>query len=91
MTVPALHPWPWKTAVCLCAISLLVLGRQLDFSGYAHADEPNKVHQITQDKYNFNHPLLMLHSVKLYARATGISDDYDAVMRAGRWNSVVFS
>ncbi|MFM7375251.1 MAG: ArnT family glycosyltransferase [Chthoniobacterales bacterium] len=91
MTVPALYPWPWKTALCLCAISLLVLGRQLDFSGYAHADEPNKVHQITQDKYNFNHPLLMLHSVKLYARATGISDDYDAVMRAGRWNSVVFS
>jgi len=91
MTVSGLHPWPWKAALCLCAVSLLLLGNQLEFSGYAHADEPNKVHQITQGKYNFNHPLLMLHSVKLYARAIGISDDYDAVMRAGRWNSVVFS
>ena len=91
MTVSGLHPWPWKTALCLCAVSLLLLGRQLDFGGYVHADEPNKVHQITQDKYNFNHPLLMLHSVKLYAKAAGISGDYNSVILAGRWSSVIFS
>jgi hypothetical protein len=91
MTIPGLHPWPWKAALCLCAVSLLLLGRQLDFGGYVHADEPNKVHQITQDKYNFNHPLLMLHSVKLYAKAAGISGDYNSVIIAGRWSSVIFS
>lgn len=91
MTITGLHPWPWKTAFCLCAVSLLLLGRHLEFSGYVHADEPNKVHQITQDKYNFNHPLLMLHSVKLYAQAAGISGDYNSVILAGRWSSVVFS
>ena len=90
MTDAALHPWPWKTAVLLLALSVFLLGRKLDFNGYVHADEPNKVHQITQDKYNFNHPLLMLHSVKLYAEATGISGDYDRVIRAGRWSSVIF-
>ena len=91
MTGTGLHPWPWKAAVLLFVTCLLLTGKKLDFHGYVHDDEPNKVTQITQDKYNFNHPLLMLHSVKLYARATGISDDYDAVMRTGRWNSVVFS
>lgn len=91
MTTAGLYPWPWKTALSLCAVSLLLLGRQLDFGGYVHADEPNKVHQITQDKYNFNHPLLMLHSVKLYAQAAGISGDYGRVILAGRWSSVVFS
>ena len=91
MTDATLHPWPWKTAVLLLALSVFLLGRKLDFGGYVHADEPNKVHQITQDKYNFNHPLLMLHSVKLYAKAAGISGDYNSVIIAGRWSSVIFS
>lgn len=91
MTGTGLHPWPWKAAVLLFLTCLLLTGKKLDFHGYVHDDEPNKVTQITQDKYNFNHPLLMLHSVKLYAQATGIADDYDRVIRAGRWSSVIFS
>jgi hypothetical protein len=91
MSSTALHPWPWKTALLLFAISLFLLGRQLDFHGYVHDDEPNKVKQITEGKYNFNHPLLMLNSVRLYAGATGISADHDRVIRAGRWSSVVYS
>ena len=86
-----LHPWPWKTALLLFALCVFLLGSKLDFSGYVHADEPNKVHQITQDKYNFNHPLLMLNSVRLYAHLAGISDNYDRVIRAGRWSSVIFA
>jgi hypothetical protein len=65
MTGGNLHPWPWKTALILLAISIFLLGRRLDFNGYVHADEPNKAHQITQGKYNFNHPLLMLNSLRL--------------------------
>jgi len=91
MTRADLYPWPWKTALCFCVVSLFLLGRHLEFGGYVHADEPNKVHQITQDKYNFNHPLLMLHSVKLYSQAAGISGDYNSVILAGRWSSVIFS
>lgn len=87
----ALHPWPWKTAAVIFVVSVLVLGRQLGFNGYVHADEPNKVHQITRNEYNLNHPLLMLHSVKWYAQWAGISGDYDRVILAGRWSSVLFS
>lgn len=91
MTGAVPHPWPWRTAVLLFAVSVLLLGRQLDFHGYVHDDEPNKVMQIAGGNYNYNHPLLMLHSVKLYAQLAGISGDYDRVIRAGRWSSVIFS
>jgi hypothetical protein len=91
MTGAALQPWPWKTAALLFLLSALFLGRNLGFSGYVHDDEPNKVRQITQDKYNFNHPLLMIGSVKWYAAAAGITGSETAVLRAGRWSSVVFS
>jgi hypothetical protein len=91
MTPVRLHPWPWKTAAVIFMVSLLVLGRQLGFNGYVHPDEPNKVHQITRNDYNFNHPLLMLHSVKWYAQMAGIAGDYNRVILAGRWSSALFS
>lgn len=91
MTGNVLKPWPWKTALCFLVLCVAVLGRNLEFSGYVHPDEPNKVNQITQGHYNFNHPLLMLHSVKVYAGIAGVSSDYERVISAGRWSSVLFS
>lgn len=91
MTGAEFHSWPWKTAMVMFALSVLLIGRKLDFHGFVHDDEPNKVTQITQQKYNFNHPLLMLRIVKWYAQAAGISDSYDLVIRAGRWSSVILS
>jgi hypothetical protein len=85
MTVPppALHPWPWRTALVVLLAGLVWFGRNLDFNVYAHPDEPGKVRQILGGHYNFHHPLLMLDSVRAAAAVAGF-DDYDNIMFTGR-------
>ncbi len=90
MTEPAAHPWPWRTALVCLLVGLVSFGRNLDFNGHVHPDEPNKVRQILSGEYNFHHPLLMLDSVRLLAAATG-AHDYDSIMLAGRRSSVLFA
>jgi hypothetical protein len=89
MTPAAAHPWPWRTALVCLLVGLVWFGRNLDFNGHVHPDEPNKVRQILSGEYNFHHPLLMLDSVRLLAAAAG-ARDYDSIMLAGRRSSVLF-
>ena len=88
MTAP--QPWPWRTALIFLVAGLVWFGRNLDFNGHVHPDEPNKVRQILEGRYNFHHPLLMLDSVRLLTAAGG-ERDYDSVMLAGRRSTAIYS
>jgi hypothetical protein len=83
--------WPWATAAVFALLALVFFGRNLDFTAFAHPDERNKIAQIVEARYNFNHPLLMLNSVRLVSEALGKSQDFEFVKLAGRWISVVFA
>jgi hypothetical protein len=83
--------WPWATAAVFVLLALFFFGRNLDFTAFAHPDERNKIAQIVEGRYNFNHPLLMLNSVKLVTEALGKAQDFEFVKLTGRWSSVVFA
>lgn len=85
------RPWPWIPAFILFAVCLVWFGRDLDFSAYAHPDERNKINQIVQSYYNFNHPLLMLNSARLVAALSGKTEDFEAVKIIGRSVSVFYA
>jgi hypothetical protein len=87
----AVRPWPWVVSLVCVLVALVFFGRNLDFSAYAHPDEPGKIAQIVEGRHNFNHPLLMLNSVRFLTGALGKSQDAEFVKLAGRWSSVVFS
>lgn len=92
MTVPppALHPWPWRAALVVLLAGLVWFGRDLDFNVHVHPDEPGKVRQILEGRYNFHHPLLMLDSVRAVAAVAG-ADDYDTIMFTGRRVAVFYA
>ncbi|MEX1111582.1 MAG: glycosyltransferase family 39 protein [Chthoniobacterales bacterium] len=92
MTIPppALHPWPWRTALVVLLAGLVWFGRNLEFNVHVHPDEPGKVRQILEGRYNFHHPLLMLDSVRAVAAVTG-ADDYDNIMFTGRRVAVFYA
>jgi hypothetical protein len=83
--------WPWAAAAVFALLALVLFGRNLDFTAFAHPDERNKIAQIVEGRYNFNHPLLMLNSVKLVTEALGKAQDFEFVKLAGRWSSVIFA
>ena len=90
MSLPALQPWPWRTALVFLLAGLVWFGGNLDFNVHAHRDEPNKVRQILEGQHNFHHPLLMLDSVRLITGLDG-KRDYDSVMLAGRRTASVYA
>lgn len=90
-TPPLLRPWPWVLAAIFFFLAVLWLGRNLDFSAYAHPDERNKIAQIVEGRYNFHHPLLMLNSVRVFTEAMGKARDFEFVKLYGRWSSVIFT
>lgn len=83
--------WPWAMAVAFVLFAVVFYGRNLDFTAFAHPDERNKIAQIVEGRYNFNHPLLMLNSVRLVSEAAGKVGDFEFVKLAGRWSSVLFA
>ena len=83
------HNWPiWVAALCF-GVALLFYSGHLDFSGYAHPDEPNKISQIMRNEYNFHHPMMMIRSVHLTTNWFGKSSDFEFVKLAGRWGGVI--
>jgi hypothetical protein len=83
--------WPWATAAVFALLAVVFFGRNLDFTAFAHPDERNKITQIVEGRYNFNHPLLMLNSVRLVSEGVGKAQDFEFVKLAGRWTSVIFA
>jgi len=70
---------------------MVFFSRHLDFTAYAHPDEPSKIAQIVERRHNLHHPLLLLNSARAIAEATGRHGDFEFVKLAGRWCSVIFS
>ena len=89
-TPTSMKTWPWTTSAVFALLALVFFGRNLDFTAFAHPDERNKIKQIVESRYNFNHPLLMLNSVKLVTEAVGKAHDFEFVKLAGRWSWVVW-
>ena len=85
------RPWPWGIALIFVLACLIWFGRGLDFSAYAHPDEINKINQIVQSYYNFNHPLLMLNSARVAAMVSGNESDFESVKIIGRSVSVLYA
>lgn len=87
----SIKTWPWTMAAAFVLLAVVFWGRNLDFTAFAHPDERNKIAQIVEGRYNFNHPLLMLNSVRLAAEAAGKASDFEFVKVAGRWSSVLYA
>ena len=88
---PQGEPWPWGVAIFFFLACLVWFGRDLNFSAYAHPDERNKITQIVQSNYNFNHPLLMLNTARVAAWALDETTDFEAVKVIGRKVSVFYA
>ena len=83
--------WPWGIALLFFFSCIVWFGRDLDFSAYAHPDERNKVNQIIESNYNFNHPLLMLNSARVATIALGKEKSFEEVKIIGRSVSVFYA
>ena len=88
---PPGETWPWGIAIFFFLPCLVWFGRDLNFSAYAHPDERNKITQIVQSNYNFNHPLLMLNTARVAAWALDKTTDFEAVKVIGRKVSVLYA
>lgn len=76
------------------AAGLALFSRHNDFPFYYHPDEPGKLGQVTRNKRNFHHPMLMLTSVDLARRAVLWGDakkDPQKVVQVGRWMTAAFA
>ena len=59
----------WLVALVACAF--LLNTRHNQFAYFYHPDEPGKVEQVIEGKWNFNHPMLLLSTAKVAVELTG--------------------
>ena len=78
-------------ALLLFACTLWLDTRQNGFPFFYHPDEPDKVGQLIDGKWNFHHPLLMLGTGELVKRILGTPDKEQALVVLGRWCSAAFA
>jgi hypothetical protein len=83
--------WPWIIALLYFFVCFIWFGRDLNFSGYAHPDERNKINQIIKSDYNFNHPLLMLNSARVVSVMLGKEKSFEDVKIISRFVSVFYA
>lgn len=77
-------------AVLLGLAAFLVFSRNADFAYYYHPDEPGKVEQIVDGKWNFHHPMLMLSTSRVAWEVSGKPTDPQTVVELGRRVSAAF-
>ncbi len=83
--------WLFLTVWCaaLFALCFLLNTRHNDFPWYYHPDEPGKIEQVREGRWNFHHPLLLLGTTKLAVEMSGVSDE-QRVVEIGRTVSAAF-
>lgn len=77
--------------LCIVAAACFLFFTHNRFSFRCHIDEPGKVSQIQSRERNFHHPLLMLNTTQLACALAGVEPTAQAIARAGRTCSAVFS
>lgn len=77
-------------SVLLFAVCLMIQTRHQAFPFFYHPDEPGKVEQVMEEKWNFHHPMLLLASAHAVVNATKVPRNEQAVVEAGRFVSAVF-
>src|SRR5437763_198807 len=83
------HSLPF--ALLLFAACLWLDTRNNTFPFFYHRDEPDKVRQLIENKWNFHHPTLMLATAKLATRLLRTPPDNQQIVQVGRWVSAVFA
>jgi 4-amino-4-deoxy-L-arabinose transferase-like glycosyltransferase len=77
-------------AVFTAGLALFTRHNQIPY--YYHSDEPSKVNQVVGERQlNFKHPLLLMNTTRLAARATGVGNDKQRAAITGRWVSATFA
>jgi hypothetical protein len=84
-----------KGRLLLWSIALFVVCFALNtrfnhFAWYYHPDEPGKVEQVKEGRWNMHHPLLLLGTTKLAASATHAGSNEQAIVEIGRNVSAAF-
>ncbi len=87
----ALEKFRVPCALLLFAALIWLYTRHNDFPFFYHPDEPDKVAQILQDKWNFHHPAMMLVAAKAVVTALRVPRDPQHIVIAGRWLSAIYS
>ena len=81
----------WVFCALLFALGLTLFTRENRFKFFYHPDEPGKVLQVQTADWNFHHPMLMLSTARLMAKAAGQMDNPQHVVEVGRWLSAGFA
>ena len=79
----------WSLA--LFAATFALHSRHRDFAWYYHPDEDSKIEQVLTEKWNFNHPMLLLRASKLALDVSGAARDPQSVVEVGRAVSAGFT
>lgn len=70
-------------------LAIILFTKNNNFNVIYHPDEPGKVYQVKNNRYNLHHPLLMLNATKLVVAVTGAENDQD-IAETGRTVSAFF-
>jgi hypothetical protein len=81
----------WYLAGIFFFAGLGLYTRHNDFPCYYHPDEPTKARQLITERFNFNHPLLLLQATRLFRGAAGGAPTMQPVTETGRWVSAAFA
>ena len=87
----SLTPQTWLLAALFFIVGVWLYNRNNDFPCFYHPDEPGKARQLITDRFNFNHPLLLLQATRI---AIGISHPPmtpQPVTETGRIVSAIFA
>ena len=87
MKATALVVW----SLALFAATLALHLRHREFAWYYHPDEGGKIEQVLSEKWNFNHPMLLLRASKLALEMSGAARDPQSVVEVGRAVSATFT
>lgn len=83
--------WTWLLAVVFTLAAAILFSRFRDFPYLYHTDEPSKVQQVIEQRYNFHHPMLLLRATEGLVNATGTPLSPQPVVEKGRLASAIFA
>lgn len=80
---------PLPLAIVLFLLCVWLYTRHNEFPAFYHPDEPDKVTQIIDGKWNFHHPMLMLTTTRVVVDVLQIPRTQQPIVIAGRWISAL--